>query len=599
MNETQAQDLKQEIEQAREQASETKDRAQYLALCLQNIEAATDYLTAHGISTDTAKDLQIGYDNSIEGAETLIIPRDNEYTVIFTENGEQIGSNAPFNTIRLYEGNDNIYVTGSIIDAMSIEEAGQPCIAINNPASVEKFKQLVERYPITAHLILCLYGEQWRQAREELTKALKWYDVSFSEKDLKQDRETINARLVFERDAFITDVLATQPPEIRYNNATAAAHLKKIKAGIAAEADKPALSTGFTELDALLDGGIGTGLYIIGAISSLGKTTFIVQLSDYIAKQGKDVLFFSLEQPEREIIAKSVSRETYNAALLKTGNTRHAKSTTGILNGRHYKNYTQEEKQIIQDAWSNYEAYADRIRIFEGVGNIGVKEIEQRIKDHEKYTGNKPVIFIDYLQIMAAYEDGRRSYTDKQAVDKNILELKRISRNYTIIAISSFNRDSYTEPVTLSSFKESGAIEYTSDILIGLQYKGMDYKIVNGKRETESAHAARVQTEVINVQQERGKRGEAQDVQLKVLKNRNYKRGAADLRFYPVFNLYQDAGTPKGTTEKDAQGWTTTAESPFTSQRLKNGVLEEITLFDWDDTIGTDRKTAEDDLPFT
>ena len=309
-------------------------------------------------------------------------------------------------------------------------------------------------------MVICLYGQEWEKAREEIAFALYLQNINYTESDIRGEHESINAHLINNRDSFIKQIGAAIPPEINYKLITAAARLEKIFAQIEADADKPALSTGFTELDGLLDGGINTGLYIIGAISSLGKTTFIIQLADYIAKQGQDVLFFSLEQPEREIIAKSISRESYNAALLKTGETRGAKSTTGILNGRHYKNYTDTERQIIKAAKANYSAYADRIRIIEGVGNIGVKEIEQRIKDHVKYTeGRKPVIFIDYLQIMAAYEDDRRSYTDKQAVDKNIIELKRISRNYTIIAISSFNRDSYTEPVTLSSFKESGAIE--------------------------------------------------------------------------------------------------------------------------------------------
>jgi replicative DNA helicase len=74
--------------------------------------------------------------------------------------------------------------------------------------------------------------------------------------------------------------------------------------------------------------------------------------------------------------------------------------------------------------------------------------------------------------------------TDKQAVDYNVMALKQISRDYGIpvIGISSLNRASYSKysqngngndndknkKVALESFKESGAIEYSSDILIGL-----------------------------------------------------------------------------------------------------------------------------------
>jgi replicative DNA helicase len=60
---------------------------------------------------------------------------------------------------------------------------------------------------------------------------------------------------------------------------------------------------------------------------------------------------------------------------------------------------------------------------------------------------------------------------DNQNMDKNVMGLKRLGRDckIPIIGISSFNRASYKEDVSMSSFKESGAIEYSSDVLIGLQ----------------------------------------------------------------------------------------------------------------------------------
>ena len=50
----------------------------------------------------------------------------------------------------------------------------------------------------------------------------------------------------------------------------------------------------------------------------------------------------------------------------------------------------------------------------------------------------KPVVLIDYLQILAPYSD---KLTDKQSVDKNILELKRLSRDYKIPIIIIKNSD--------------------------------------------------------------------------------------------------------------------------------------------------------------
>lgn len=86
-------------------------------------------------------------------------------------------------------------------------------------------------------------------------------------------------------------------------------------------------------------------------------------------------------------------------------------------------------------------------------------------------TGKTPLVIVDYLQIVAPYNERA---TDKQNMDKAVLELKRISRDFKlpVIAVSSLNRMSYGQRISMEAFKESGAIEYSSDVLIGLQLRG-------------------------------------------------------------------------------------------------------------------------------
>ena len=60
---------------------------------------------------------------------------------------------------------------------------------------------------------------------------------------------------------------------------------------------------GVCALDRALDGGLYEGLYIVGAISSLGKTTLVTQIGDQIASGGQDVLVFSLEMARAELMA--------------------------------------------------------------------------------------------------------------------------------------------------------------------------------------------------------------------------------------------------------------------------------------------------------
>jgi len=122
--------------------------------------------------------------------------------------------------------------------------------------------------------------------------------------------------------------------------------------------------------------------------------------------------------------------------------------------------------------------------------------------------------------------------TDKQNTDKAVLELKRLSRDKKIpvIAISSFNRDNYTAPVNLASFKESGAIEYSSDILLGLQLAGMDELSQSDGKRTETTR-----------QIEEKKIADPRKAQLKILKNRNGKIGISlYYDYYPMFNMFKE-----------------------------------------------------------
>ena len=62
--------------------------------------------------------------------------------------------------------------------------------------------------------------------------------------------------------------------------------------------------TGFSNIDSYVS--FYPGLYVLGAISSLGKTTFIHQLADQLVRSGEHVLFFSLEQTCLELVTKLI-----------------------------------------------------------------------------------------------------------------------------------------------------------------------------------------------------------------------------------------------------------------------------------------------------
>lgn len=317
-----------------------------------------------------------------------------------------------------------------------------------------------------------------------------------------------------------------------------------------AAAKNSATKTGFSRLDKLLGGGLYAGLYVVGAISSLGKTTFCLQVADQVARAGRDVLIFSLEMAEDEIMAKSISRVSLRLAWSKygRGSNNTARSTREVLTGALWKNFTIPQTEILFEACEDYEKTGQHIKIIEGVGNVGVNEVRAAVHRHIRITGRTPLVIVDYLQILAPYNDRG---TDKQNTDKAVLELKKLSRDYNIpvIAISSFNRENYSSPVNLAAYKEAGSVEYSADVAIALQFAGMDFQ----EGDTKEKRPARIR-DLFKDQIAKGARGDRQDIELKILKNRNGVKGEIVLGFYPRYNFFEEAPETTYVTAA-ADGW--------------------------------------------
>lgn len=205
-------------------------------------------------------------------------------------------------------------------------------------------------------------------------------------------------------------------------------------------------------------------MYILGAVPSLGKTALAMQMADFIAAQGHDALIFSLEMAESELMARSISRETYRAGRGITAK--------GITSRHCYQRYDDQTKQAVTAAIARYREIAEHIHIVEGIGDYGVDAIKENVTRHIAIMCRSPVVFIDYVQLLAPPLDQPMYATDKRAMDKAMMELKRLSRDchIPVIAISSFNRSSYKAQATFESFKESGNLEYSTDIFLDTKF---------------------------------------------------------------------------------------------------------------------------------
>lgn len=293
------------------------------------------------------------------------------------------------------------------------------------------------------------------------------------------------------------------------------------------EEETEQIPTGFAALDDFMDGGLYPGLYTLGAISSMGKTTFIVQLADQLAAAGNDILFFTLEMGAKELMARSISRYTR-----KVGTRETALTANQILINSKRAGLDLQQRLTLKNAFEKYgEEVAGRVWYFESVGDVGANDIRKAAENHLKLTGRTPIIFLDYLQIMKPIDD---AWTEKRNTDKNVLELRKIAREYSTIvfAISTLNRGSYKGDIDLDAFKESGAIEYGSDVLLGLQPRGMSPGVtLSEQRENKVAI-------------EETKLQEVRETELKVIKNRSGRTGKRiEFDYNTLFNTFTETQT--------------------------------------------------------
>jgi len=503
----------------------------------------TDYWQQRGLSVETVNKFNLGYWSE---KNRFLIP-----TSKHSYNARSLGNETPkyikssgeytlFNIKAIETSEQPIFLVEGEFDALSIIEVGGEAIALGSSGNKKLIEILRNTNPKKSLIISLDNDEAGKNGTKRLQQELDSIGIPYFVENIAGEYKDSNEALITDKEKFKENVQKAIAKEIsEFDKGSSISSLQKLKDEIQTKKNIKGISTGFKKLDTILDGGFYSGLYVIGAVSSLGKTTFALQIADTIAMSGHDVLVFSLEMAESEMIAKSISRISMQESLKSGNGIALASTTRNILNGIFLESTVKTD--FINKCFSEYEKMGNKLFYKIGVGDIGVNAIRNEIERYKNVKGKAPFVLIDYLQILAPFDIRA---TDKQNMDKAVVELKRLSRDFSIpiLAISSFNRENYTNPVSISSFKESGAIEYTSDVLLALQYSGMDFKrdsqkdvIEDEKSRTKRVTQLRQDQEKITEQPEKH-----QDIQLKILKNRNGKKGSVEYKFFPSFNFFME-----------------------------------------------------------
>ena len=298
------------------------------------------------------------------------------------------------------------------------------------------------------------------------------------------------------------------------------------------ERDFPRISTGVLSFDIALHGGLTDELYILGAETGQGKSAFSMYLAQNIAAQGFDVLYFALEMSRKELIARGISATSWKEKK-RYGNP----VTAGDIL---YFNYDFKLKDFVRVPFRSYanaarqwfQEYGGRLIIIENDDQgITAKRIEQIAKKHAETTGRVPVVFVDYLQMLAADQTDRGQADRKTKTDVAVRILKNVSISLKtpVFTISSIGRQGYGKRITSNAFKESGDLEYTGGVLLGLNLAAQikDYK--------NPEEAEREIKKAINPGH-----GKPRKMILEVMKFRNgEKNNDVNLDYYAEYNYFE------------------------------------------------------------
>ena len=442
--------------------------SEYIAACAAAAEK-TDYFYRRGFTLDTVKRFNLGFDES-KGAIVIPYDRQNSYYITRSTTGkefrkppaDQAGAEPVYNGAAMYSGQP-CFICESQLDAISIMQAGGTAAAIGGAGIQKLINQVQEKRPAAA-LILCFdndtAGQKTTEAAAEGLKglnvphviaqfALDQYSgerkdandlLTANENQLRQDVRD-NMKRAFRKAAFVPYNVKQYLESGTYDSDIE--YFKRYK-------DR---KTGFKNIDKYLT--LYPGMAALGGSASLGKTTFAVNLADNLSMMGETVLYFVLEQETIEIVTKLEARKLFYLepeSPIKNIDIKNGAKSEALHAARGLLSVSAERFNIVR---CNFTTTAEDIRDY--------------VEAFIKRTGIRPVVFIDYLQLISPPDDYRgdtRTATDHIL---KVIKTMQLDNELFVVLISSFNRNSYILPVSMEAFKETGMIDYTCDYVWGLQ----------------------------------------------------------------------------------------------------------------------------------
>lgn len=213
---------------------------------------------------------------------------------------------------------------------------------------------------------------------------------------------------------------------------------------------KTGLMTNLWKFDNHVGGFQNGELIIIAGRPSMGKSAVMVDFAYHQAKDKIPVGVFTLEMTKQQLIDRFFSIDT---------DVEYEKMRTGGLRDEEMKKINNQTLSL-----------AELPLYIQDEGGIGISKLMSVCKSWKHKYGIR-AIYIDYIQLVSAFDSGIKFGNREQELSYISRKLKTLAKNLQIpvIALSQLSRSvearSDKRPM-LSDLRESGAIEQDADMVI-------------------------------------------------------------------------------------------------------------------------------------
>src|SRR6187399_1694380 len=206
--------------------------------------------------------------------------------------------------------------------------------------------------------------------------------------------------------------------------------------------------TGFVDLDEMTRGLQGGDLVIVAARPSMGKTSLVLNIAQYVAALGDQVVgFFSLEMSKESLFLRLLTSEAQIDGH---------RLMSGAIGGNDYHRISHALEKL------------NAMKLFiDDTANIGVLEMRAKSRRLQSEHGLN-LLVVDYIQLMSGRGRFENRTLELAAISRSLKGLAK-ELSVPIVVLSQLSRAPESRSdhrPQLSDLRESGALEQDADVVI-------------------------------------------------------------------------------------------------------------------------------------